>query len=169
MQKYEITGVTPKVEKVSLNKTKFVTESITTCGGNGITVNGFRSKSSRPDTPSQMLLNKASLNSSQIGRHLKLNQDINVLKSSLMPLHESEIEKKAFDIMLHSKITNSSPHEIVAPNHILVKSINPDELLQHTEPHLQEEAHRAFVNVVLKHRVHLDSRGQSTRLPKNPT
>jgi hypothetical protein len=52
MQKYEITGVTPKVEKVSLNKTKFVTESITTCGGNGITVNGFRSKSSRPDTPS---------------------------------------------------------------------------------------------------------------------
>lgn len=64
MKEYEITGVTPKVEKSLLNKAKLVTESVTTTGANGLTINGFRSKSSRPDTPSHMLLNKASLNSS---------------------------------------------------------------------------------------------------------
>lgn len=69
MKEYEITGITPKVEKSFLNKTKLVTESITTTGGNGLAVTGFRSKSFRPDTPNQLLLNKASLNSSQIGRH----------------------------------------------------------------------------------------------------
>lgn len=129
MKEYEITGITPKVEQILLNKAKLVTESITTTGGNGLTVTGFRSKSSRPDTPSQMMLNKASLNSSQIGRHFKLNQDINVLKSSLIPLYESDMEKKAFDIMLHSNIPNTTPHEIIAHNHVYVKPINADELL----------------------------------------
>lgn len=129
MKEYEITGVTPKVEQVLLNKAKLVTESITTTGGNGLARTGFRSKSSRPDTPSQMILNKASLNSSQIGRHFNLNQDINVLKSSLIPLHESDMEKKAFDIMLHNNIPNSSSHEKVSPNHNYVKPINADELL----------------------------------------
>ena len=74
-------------------------------------------------------------------------------------MHESELEKKAFDIMLHSKFHNSTPYEIVGPHHAHAKAINPDDLLQHTEQHLQEEAHRAYVNVVLKHRVNLDSRG----------
>ena len=69
MKEYEITGITPKVEKSFLNKTKLVSESITTTGANGLTATGFRSKSFRPDTPSQLLLNKASLNSSHLGRH----------------------------------------------------------------------------------------------------
>ncbi len=67
MQEYEITGVTPRIEKSFFNKAKLVTQSVTTHGGNNIT--DKRSKSSRPDTPSQLILNKASLNSSQIGRH----------------------------------------------------------------------------------------------------
>ncbi len=47
------------------------------------------------------------------------------------------------------------------PHHINLPPPDPEQLLGHTEAHLQEEAHRAFTNVILKNRTGLDSRGQT--------